>query len=282
MVDVPALKALRIYISDENLKISNTYPEIEELWEIGKKYGVDAFLDGSCTRTDNGDIILNLKMVANRSGEIVWSESFINDKLNRKDILLPVKISTSFSLGLYPFKYHYRTTDTSTSVPVTPTAAAAEDTSLMLSAMSINFYLYEATSLVRRAFFDIHGGFDLLMPMRNTLSDTLPVEVPVLMAIDVGMEVIGIIFPKKNSNYGYWLAVYTGLDAKFVFQALSVVLYSPVGLRSQFTKHFSLGAGINYIFLNNVLDIKTLTDPDDKLSFELSNIGFKFDVFVNF
>ena len=73
----PELKTLKIISTDTSIHLSNTLPTVDELWRLGDKLQIDAFLEGGCSRSEEGDVLLNLKLIKHRTTDILWSVNLI-------------------------------------------------------------------------------------------------------------------------------------------------------------------------------------------------------------
>ncbi len=283
IVNIPQLKTLRVYIKNEKLKILNTIPDLSELWKIGKKYRIDAFFDGNCMVTENGNILLNLKLVKNKSGEILWSDSYINGPLQRRDLFLPIKAFGSVTVGFLPSNiYYFNAPDVTNSSLDTSNGDKQE---ALFTSIEVILYLSEATSLMNRILIDLNVGAGLLTTSTRQQADTVNSKVKPLFMARGGLELVGIILPKKNANYGYWLGVYAGINAMVIFQSAKPIIFPTVGIRSHLTKRFSLGGGIKSIFINNYLPFESSSlqnESRNSFAIEFGKVSYEVQIFFNF
>ena len=101
LVVVPEFNLARIKITDTSFSYVNSARSFAELRELGERYQIDAFIEGTCTRSAYGDILLSLKMVSNKSGEIIWSKAFIEGPNNDRDIEVPKQYVLDFNIGFF-------------------------------------------------------------------------------------------------------------------------------------------------------------------------------------
>ncbi len=101
LVVVPEFNLARVKITDTSFSYVNSARSFAELRQLGEKYDIDAFIEGTCTRSAYGDILLSLKMVSNKTGEIIWSKAFIEGPNNDKDIETPKQYVLDFNVGFY-------------------------------------------------------------------------------------------------------------------------------------------------------------------------------------
>ncbi len=101
LVVVPEFNLARVKITDTSFSYVNSARSFAELRELGDRYQIDAFIEGTCTRSAYGDILLSLKMVSNKTGEIIWSKAFIEGPNNDRDIEVPKQYVLDFNIGFF-------------------------------------------------------------------------------------------------------------------------------------------------------------------------------------
>jgi len=108
LVVVPEFNLARVKITDTSFSYVNSARSFDELRAMGNKYEIDAFIEGTCTRSAYGDILLSLKMVSNKSGEIIWSKAFIEGPNSDRDIEVPKQYALDFNVGFFTVNEYKR------------------------------------------------------------------------------------------------------------------------------------------------------------------------------
>ncbi len=94
LVSSPELSQITVISTDTSLQIYNAIPDIETLWKLGKDLYLDAFLQGEIGKTANGGYYLNVRVIKQRTGDVLWSKNFlIGEYVQSEDI-------RRFSLGV--------------------------------------------------------------------------------------------------------------------------------------------------------------------------------------
>ncbi len=101
LVVVPEFNLARVKITDTSFSYVNSARSFDELRQMGDKYNIDAFLEGNCTRSAYGDVLLSLKMVSNKTGEIIWSKAYIEGPNHDRDIDIPKRYALDFNVGFF-------------------------------------------------------------------------------------------------------------------------------------------------------------------------------------
>ena len=87
LITSPELNQITVISTDSSLQIYNNIPKIEMLWELGKELYLDAFLQGELGATPDGSYYLNVKVIKQQTGDILWSKNLlIGDNLNSEYI----------------------------------------------------------------------------------------------------------------------------------------------------------------------------------------------------
>jgi len=108
LVVVPEFNLARVKITDTSFSYINSARNFSELRELGEKYKIDAFIEGTCTRSAYGDVLLSLKMVGNKTGEIIWSKAFIEGPNSDRDIEIPKQYALDFNVGFFTVNDYVR------------------------------------------------------------------------------------------------------------------------------------------------------------------------------
>ncbi|MEN9354995.1 MAG: hypothetical protein RL318_2320, partial [Fibrobacterota bacterium] len=104
VVNSPELRTLRVISTDTSFQVSNAAPSQEELWKLAEKLRVEGFLEGSCTRSAEGDLLLSLKIFRAKSGDVVWSGNFVAGPNKSSNTLLDLELSISIPMRVMPME----------------------------------------------------------------------------------------------------------------------------------------------------------------------------------
>ncbi len=108
LVVVPEFNLARVKITDTSFSYINSARNFSELRELGERYKIDAFIEGNCTRSAYGDVLLSLKMVGNKTGEILWSKAFIEGPNSDRDIEVPKQYALDLNVGFFTVNEYKR------------------------------------------------------------------------------------------------------------------------------------------------------------------------------
>jgi hypothetical protein len=249
IVTSPELRTFRVVATDSTFKFSNTLPSMEDLWRLGDKLRVDGYIEGSCSKSSDGDVIMNLKVFRHRTGEIVWSNSFVAGPNEKKPDVLNLDYSVSANLRRFPIKQgiipRADTLDPRTGREVLDTLG-----SLALTMYGIEGSVSEAVTSDKFLLFSVSLGYGYASGGGGP--DSLGVDFNVQM-LKFGIEMLGIFFRKSNPDLGYWLGTYVGYEEFIPFANKGHLSTITVGYKSRVSRHFTLGGGVNFLFLNDKL-----------------------------
>ncbi|MBW8886407.1 MAG: hypothetical protein JF616_01510 [Fibrobacteres bacterium] len=249
IVTSPELRTFRVVATDSTFKFSNTLPSMEDLWRLGDKLRVDGYIEGSCSKSADGDVIMNLKVFRHRTGEIVWSNSFVAGPNEKKPDILNLDYSVSANLRRFPIKQGIvprpDTLDPKTGRRVLDTLG-----SLALTMYGIEGSVSEAVTSDKSLLFSVSLGYGYASGVGGP--DSLGVDFNIQM-VKFGIEMLGIFFRKSNPDLGYWLGTYVGYEEFIPFANKGHLSTISVGYKSRVSRHFTLGGGINFLFLNDKL-----------------------------
>jgi hypothetical protein len=246
VVTSPELRTFRVISTDSTFQFSNTLPSMEDLWKLGDKLRVDGFIEGSCSKSADNDVILNLKIFRHRTGEIVWSGSFIAGPNEKKPDIWNLDWSASSTLRLFPVKQGI--------IPSTSEVDSLGNAKLdTLGNMSISQYTVEGTvseavTPDKWLIFSVTLGAGLMNGTGGP--DSLGVNVNIT-TFKFGVEMLGIFFRKANPDLGYWLGTYVGVQEFIPFLNRGHISALTIGYRSRVSRHFTLGLGALVLPLNN-------------------------------
>jgi hypothetical protein len=275
VVSSPELRTFRVVSTDSTFRFTNTVLSLDELWKLGEKLHVDAFIEGSCSKSRDGDVILNLKLFRHKTGDIVWSGSFVAGPNEKKPEILDLDYSVSSSLRLFPIKSAQIPTGNDDSL-----GNALFDTlsGLRMSQYALEFTVSEAVTSDKWLVFSVTGGYGFATSSGGP--DSLGVNLK-LQTLKFGIEMLGVFFRKPNPDLGYWLGTYVGYQEYIPFFWRGHLSAVSVGYRSRVSRHFTLGGGLMFLVLNH--DMKnTLGDLKDSfltyepVSYELTFLHYTF------
>ncbi|MDB5102774.1 MAG: hypothetical protein JWP91_463 [Fibrobacteres bacterium] len=275
VVTSPELRTFRVVATDSSFKFSNTLPSMEDLWKLGDKLRVDGYIEGSCSKSADNDVILNLKVFRHRTGEIVWSGSFVAGPNEKKPDIWNLDWSASANVRLFPIKQGILDrpdTLTSANLPVTDTLS-----DLALTMYGVEGTVSEVVTPDKFLLFSVSLGYGLASGGGGP--DSLAVNFNIQMA-KFGIEMLGIFFRKSNPDLGYWLGTYVGYQEFIPFLNRGHVSALTVGYKSRVSRHFTLGGGIMFLPLNR--NLKGLGADEDRfltlepVAYELTYLHYTF------
>lgn len=276
VVTSPELRTFRVVSTDSTFKFSNTLPSMEDLWRLGDKLRVDGYIEGSCSKSGDNDVILNLKVFRHRTGEIVWSSSFVAGPNEKKPDIWNLDYSASANLRMFPVKQaiipRLDTLDPVTGENVLDTLG---DVSLTM--YGIEGSVSEVVTPDKFLLFSVSLGYGFATGTGGP--DSLGINFNIQM-VKFGVEMLGIFFRKSNPDLGYWLGTYVGYQEFIPFGNRGHLSTVTVGYKSRVSRHFTLGGGVLFHALNDKL--KGLNDDSDRfltldpVAYELTYLHYTF------
>jgi hypothetical protein len=264
MITSPELRTYRVVSTDSSFKFTNSVPSMEELWRLGEKLRVDAFLEGSCTKSEDNDVILNLKLFRHKTGEVLWSGSFVAGPNDKQPAIFDLEWSVSANIRPFPIKSGSFVVadpaDTSGQAGVLDTL-----TDLSMNAYGMEVSVSEAVTADRRIVFTVSAGY--AFGAISGFDDSLDLTPTPIQIMKFGIEVLGIFFRKPNPDLGYWLGTYAGFQQFIPFQNKGYLSALTVGYKSRVSRHFTLGGGILFMPSGGLL-VGVGEDSDRKIKFQ--------------
>ncbi len=245
VVTSPELRTFRVVSTDSSFKFSNTLPSMEDLWRLGDKLRVDGFIEGSCSKSADNDVILNLKVFRHRTGEVVWSASFVAGPNEKKPDIWNLDWSASSSVRMFPIHRGIVPSTTRADTNGVPLLDTLE--SLSLTQYAIEGTVSEAVTPDKWLIFSVTLGYGFMDGSGGP--DSLAVNFNMQTA-KFGIEMLGIFFRKSNPDLGYWLGTYIGVQEFIPFLNRGHISALTVGYKSRVSRHFTLGGGILFLPLN--------------------------------
>ncbi len=276
VVTSPELRTFRVIATDSSFKFSNTLPTMEDLWKLGDKLRVDGYIEGSISKSSDNDVILNLKVFRHRTGEVVWSESFVAGPNEKKPDIWNLDWSASANIRLFPVAQAIiPNLDSLNPVTGKPLLDTLSDVSL--TSYGIEGTVSEAVTPDKFLLFSVSLGYGLAVGSGGP--DSLAINFNI-QTVKFGVEMLGIFFRKSNPDLGYWLGTYVGYQEFIPFGNRGHLSAVTVGYKSRVSRHFTLGGGVMFLPLNK--KIKGLGNDEDRfltlqpVAYELTYLHYTF------
>jgi hypothetical protein len=276
VVTAPELRTFRVVATDSTFKFSNTLPSMDDLWRLGDKLRVDGYIEGSCSKSADNDVILNLKVFRHRTGEIVWSASFVAGPNEKKPDIWNLDWSASANLRRFPIRQGILPSPDSFDA-VTGRPKLDTLSTLALTQYGFEGTVSEAVTADKFLLFSVSLGYGYATGAGGP--DSLGVDFNIQM-VKFGIEMLGIFFRKSNPDLGYWLGTYVGYQEFIPFANRGHLSALSVGYKSRVSRHFTLGGGALFLPLNNKL--KGLNEAGDRfltlepIAYELTYLHYTF------
>jgi hypothetical protein len=257
VVAAPELKTLRIVSTDTSFRVSNTAPDLEEMAKLADRLRADGFLEGICSKSDDGDLMVSLRIFRARGGEVVWSDNFVAGPNKSERTPLDLDFSASVPFRLFPVSSFSDKTATYGNV-------------YLLSNVSLEATVTENITLDKRFQVSMSLGYSHLSLYGDGVPDA--VYHPDIHMGSAGLELLGVFFRKPNPDMGYWLGAYVGYE-----QFLPILYREPLGAfrfgyRSKLSRHFSISGGVMVMPFQNKM---TGIISNDGQKFNLEKIGYE-------
>ncbi|HSQ40763.1 MAG TPA: hypothetical protein VLM37_00625 [Fibrobacteraceae bacterium] len=265
IIVAPDLRQTRILSTDTSFTLSNTLPNQEDLWRLGEKLRLNGFIEGSLTQSDDGDVLLNLKVFRHKTAEVVWSGSFVSGP-NRPRFLFPLlEVGTRLTFGYWPVE---RYTDNDTTV-------SGSNLKLAMYQYGAEFTVGEAANSSRRLFLGASGGLSFLFPVADDPEDSLVGDLPSNWVGMAGADLLYVFIPKANMDDGFWLGAYLGLRVYFPQKIIAL----RHGYTSRITRHFAISAGIQYLpLLDQLIASKSFFSSGSDYQLKLQNPTYEVSI----
>ncbi len=261
VVTAPELKTIRVDITDISFSFKNTIPTLEELWDLGKKLRVDAFIDGSVTMTELGDMLVTLKLVKNKTGEIVWSESLIAGPNEKKEYKNPLRFQLATGVHIVSLE------ESGYLDSVTDVKTLDADATLYL--YNFGMQLRQALMPSSQLFFQIR--LDGSVGTFSTESGSM-IRSALGFGGDFGISAI----LKKRERDSYMLDIMFGVQGEKYFTFQGAILSFLHGYNFNVTDNFTLNASIRLAPFETTL----FASNNNFMTTEL--MGYNFGIIYNF
>ncbi len=264
LVSPPELKTLNIISTDTSFSMSNTIPTIEELWKLGDKLRIDAFIEGSCSKSKDGDVMLNLKLVKHRTAEILWSGDFIAGPNKVEPSIFDLKWSAHVPIRIFSMEKFE--------------GQSGIDKETGFNQVAIEGSVTEALTKNRRLWFNINAG---VSRMAISKKDSIELGYSGIYTMQIGVGVWAVLVPKGNRDRGHWLGTYFSAYYYVPFLFTGSIPVFTYGYNAQLSKHFGVSIGVSYIagdrFITGSLgDAVGHKITFEKLAYEVDILNYTF------
>jgi hypothetical protein len=248
VVSLPELNTLKISSNDSSFSIMNSLPSPEELWRVGRKLRVDAFLEGNLVYLPDKALLLDVRLNRTGTNQVLWAKSY---RAQEKNIGLPSKnpLRTSVSGGIEVFQVDVA----SQSGPL-----LHPDFGNKLTHYSVYFNLIQYLTPTSRLRYEVSGGVALLasgMRLAGTAftndsfysSNGGSGQFSKVSSYNVRTSLISTVAEHKDNPAGDWLSVYLSITRYFTLSMPDLTGIG-FGLRTDINPHFSVSGGFSMIF----------------------------------
>lgn len=275
MVSLPELNTMKIASTDSSFRIVNTLPSPHELWKVGKRLRIDAFMDGAITYLPGKALLLDLKLNKVGSSEVLWSRSFasyIDDP--GLPSANPFMKSLTAGLEVYPIEWDVPATDTLIH------ANASNQLKQQTVYFGVHQYLWEKSRLR----YEFRVGLAFLsdgLKLNNTAfakstfygsaSPDGGFSIPI--AYNIRTMIYSTLVENSRSNRSDWLSAYLALTRHFALKMPDFTSIS-VGLRTDFTQRFSFSAGLSMV-LGKEFESEIVKSSGEKINLKINGMQYE-------
>ncbi len=264
LVSAPELRTLRVAITDTSFSVANTEATAEDLWKLGDRLRVDAFVDGTLARDAEGNLLLSLRLFRARNGEVVWNGSWVAGPSKPSGLLQDLKFGLQIPLRLFP-------------VANARIGTSNHAGTMLVTDIGLEGFVSEDVSTDGRFSMNLSCGYThhTLVGLPDTSSWN-----PGVHLIRGGAELEARILRKADPRDGYWIGTYIGASEAIPVLYRDHVTMLTAGYRSQITRHLSVSGGI--IVLPLTRDLVGVYANDgallqlDRVSYEAVFLRFTF------
>ncbi|MFQ5708908.1 MAG: hypothetical protein ACE5HO_15735 [bacterium] len=275
IVSLPKLNTLKITSTDSTFSILNALPSPEEIWKVGRRLRVDAFLEGNLVYMPGKALYLDLQLVRTGTNEVLWAKSY---SAYQKSLKMPQVNSLHASLNatIEIFRMDF---DSGADSLLT----AGSDNSLIQH--SVYFGLSQYVSPNSRLRYELRLGLSFIsegiklagasfqQPSFYSLANSSS-QFTQPVSFNVRSFLISAIAPNKSNPAGDWLSVYFSLTRFFTINTPDLTGIG-VGLRSDINTHFSLSAGISVI-LGSDFNSVPITSTNQSVRLRVNRLKYEF------
>jgi hypothetical protein len=259
----PDLKTTKIVITDTSLSMSNALPDAEALWSLGRKLRVDAFIQGSVSRSDDDDLLLHLNLIRQETAEVLWSVNFIAGPNKKKARPFDLEYTLSMGFGYWPAS-KFKTNDNSISAD------------LALYRYFGEFGVLQSVGGARRLLLNLIIGAGALTPVPEDPDDLRYDNFGTKFEVHTGLDMIVVLVPKRNPLWGHWLSMYLGSRAIFPNSLIAI----RAGYMTRMTPNLGFSLGAQYFPLNKTIKSGLLGLTDNSL--KMKALLYEAQIFYHF
>lgn len=276
VVSLPDMNTLKISSTDSSFSIMNALPSPDELWKVGKRLRIDAFLEGSLTYVAGKALFLDLRLNKTGTNEVLWIRSYTAyEKSFKPAVLNP--LMRSINAGVEVF-----------SINIDASADSLINSSFNdhLVQYAIYFGVYQYLEPQSRFRYEFRAGVSFLSE-GVTLSGTDFADnsfyakeggASALLPVSFNFKVLlnSTLLKNKKSASSDWLSFYLTVTRYFTTKMPDVTGIG-FGLRSDLSSRFSVSAGVSTIFGSEFNSSRVLS-TDAPIRMKVS--GSHFELFL--
>lgn len=273
MVSLPQLSTLRISSTDSSFSIMNSLPTPDELWRVGRRLRVDAFLEGNLTYVAKKALYLDLRLNRTGSNEVLWAKSYHAYEQMEAPKINPVR--QSINAGFEIFQIHASSA---------PDTLLHRDFNSRLIQYSIYLGLYQFMTANSRLRYEVRGGVSFLSQGVKFTSPQFTENAfyglkkgastaasPI--SFNFRMMLHSTLLPNKENPTGDWISAYVALTRYFTSNMPDLTGLG-VGLRSDLSASFSISAGFSMI-LGSEFDSQPLSTTGTPMRLKVDGVHFE-------
>ena len=275
MVSLPEMNTMKIASTDSSFRIVNTLPSPHELWKIGKRLRIDAFMDGAITYLPGRALLLDLKLNKVGSSEVLWSRSFasyIEDP--GVPSANPFMKSLVAGLEVYPIEWDVPATDT----------LIHTNASNQLKQQTVYFGVHQYLWENSRLRYEFRFGLAFLtdgLKLNNTAfasstfygSSSPKGGFSIPISYNIRTMLYSTLVENSRSNRSDWLSAYLALTRHFALKMPDFTSIT-VGLRTDFTQRFSFSAGVSMV-LGKEFESEVVKSSGEKINLKINGMQYE-------
>ncbi len=277
VVALPEMSTLKISSTDSSFRILNAMPSPDELWKVGRRLRVDAFLEGQLTYVAKKALYLDLRLNRTGTNEVLWAKSYAAyEKSFKVDPINPLR--KSFNAGLEVFQIH---------LDALADSLVGQDFKNRLVQYSVYFGIYQFITPNSRLRYEVRAGMSFLseganLNNRSFSGDSFYSLSPGTSAISRPVSynframLYASLLQNKDNRSGDWLSVYASLTRYFAYKIPDITGIG-IGFRSDLSSRFSISAGFSMILAPEFVS-QTVSPSGERGRIDLN--GLQYEVFL--
>jgi TolB-like protein len=231
VISSPELRTTRIIVTDTTFFLANALPNAEALWELGRKLRVEAFVEGSVTRSAEGDVILSLKIIRQETAEIIWNRNFVAGPNRSKAKHFSFEPFLHMGFNLWPLAKYESSTD-----------SVSRSSGMSIYRYYAEFGAQEAITESRRFFMSVVVGIGAHVPVLDDPDDSDFNTIGTKLHAQAGFDLLAVLIRKNSQDRGYALGMYLGSRAIFPNNLMTL----QHGYSTRPSDHFGASVGVNW------------------------------------